>query len=80
MNKTPEYTLRAIKAYKARQNEDPIKREQNKIKHREYMRQYRLKKKWKSVGRTHKILWIWKIKVYLNQNNFLQLVHIIYHN
>ena len=45
MNKTPEYTLRAIKAYKARQNQDPVKREQNKIKHREYMRQWRLKKK-----------------------------------
>lgn len=45
MNKTPEYTLRAIKAYKARQNQDPVKREQNKIKHREYMRQWRLKNK-----------------------------------
>lgn len=45
INKTPEYTLRAIKAYKARQNEDPIKREQNKIRHREYMRQWRLKNK-----------------------------------
>jgi|11BtaG_2_1085332.scaffolds.fasta_scaffold119248_2 hypothetical protein len=47
MNKTPEYTLRAIKAYKARQNQDPVKREQNKIKHREYMRQWRLKNKLK---------------------------------
>lgn len=52
MNKTPEYTLRAIKAYKARQNEDPIKREQNKIRHREYMRQWRLKNKKKTISET----------------------------